>query len=86
MTYLLRFVPEVEEDAVAAYLWYQEKAPGLGDEFLRSFYACANEIRRNPLMSPIVHQDFRRRLLRRFPYAVYFSTLLSGKILIFSCN
>jgi plasmid stabilization system protein ParE len=72
MTYLLRFVPEVEEDAVAAHLWYEEKAPGLGDEFLHSFYACANEIRRNPLMFPIVHQDFRRRLLRRFPYAVYF--------------
>ena len=72
MTYVLRFLPEVQEDAMAAYAWYEEKAQGLGDEFLRTFYACANEIARTPLISPLVHQEFRRRLLRRFPYAVYF--------------
>ena len=35
-------------------------------------YACAGEIPRNPLLYPKVHGEFRRRLLRRFPYAVYF--------------
>ncbi|MGC9965023.1 MAG: type II toxin-antitoxin system RelE/ParE family toxin [Syntrophobacteraceae bacterium] len=72
MTYVLRFLPEVEEDAIAAFAWYQEKALGLGDEFLRTFYACANEILRTPLNCPKVHQEFRRRLLRRFPYSIYF--------------
>jgi hypothetical protein len=60
MTYVLRFLPEVEEDAITAFAWYQEKAQGLGDEFLRAFYVCANEILRTPLTSPKVHQDFRR--------------------------
>jgi hypothetical protein len=41
MTYVLRFVPEVEDDAMAACSWHEEKAQGLGDEFLRTFYACA---------------------------------------------
>ena len=72
MTYVLRFVSEVEEDAITAYAWYEEKAQGLGDEFLRTFYACANEIVRTPLISPMIHREFRRRLLRRFPYAIYF--------------
>jgi len=59
MTYGLRFLPEVEDDALAGYAWYEDKAPGLGDEFLRSFYACANEILRNPLISPKAHQEIR---------------------------
>lgn len=72
MTYVLRFLPEVEDDAVAGYAWYEEKAQGLGDEFLSMFYACAGEISGNPLISPKVYREFRRRLLRRFPYAIYF--------------
>jgi toxin ParE1/3/4 len=72
MTYTLRFLPKVEEDVIGGYLWYEAKSPGLGEEFLRIFYACAREIPRNPLLYPKVHNEFRRRLLRRFPYAIYF--------------
>ncbi|RMD95433.1 MAG: type II toxin-antitoxin system RelE/ParE family toxin [Calditrichaeota bacterium] len=72
MTYNLIFLPEVEHDAFAAYLWYEEKSRGLGEDFLRIFYACATEIQRNPLSYPEVYNKFRRRLLRRFPYAIYY--------------
>ena len=72
MTYSLRFLPEIEEDVMGGYTWYEEKAIGLGEEFLRIFYACASEIPRNPLLYPKVHHEFRRRLLKRFPYALYF--------------
>lgn len=73
MTHVLRFLPEVEDDAVLAYHWYEGKVPGLGEEFLRTFYAGAVEIARNPLLYPPLHRQFRRRLLRRFPYALYFT-------------
>ena len=72
MTYSLRFLPEVEEDVMGGYTWYKEKAVGLGEEFLRIFYAFASEIPRTPLLYPKVHHEFRRRLLKRFPYALYF--------------
>jgi plasmid stabilization system protein ParE len=72
MTYDLRFLPEVEQDVIAGYSWYEEKARGLGEEFLHMFYASANELFRNPLIYQKVYGDFRRRLLRRFPYAIYF--------------
>ena len=39
MKYSVRFVPEVEEDLFAGYSWYEEKAAGLGEEFIRMFYA-----------------------------------------------
>ena len=73
MTYTLRFLPEVEDDAIYGYSWYETKSPGLGEEFLRMFYACAGDILRNPLLYPIIHNEFMRCLLRRFPYALYFT-------------
>ena len=72
MSYSLSFLPEVEHDAITGYNWYEERSDGLGNDFLRLFYANANEIPRNPLLYPVVFKNFRRRLLRRFPYAIYF--------------
>ena len=82
MTFTLRFLPEVEDDAIAGFTWYQEKASGLGEEFLRMFYACAGEIPGNPLLYPKAYREFRRRLLRRFPYAIYF-TIEGSEIIVF---
>ncbi len=53
-------------------LWYEEKAVGPGEEFVRIFYACCSDLTRNPMICQKVHGEFRRRLLRRFPYAIYF--------------
>jgi hypothetical protein len=72
MTYSLSFLPEVANDAITGYDWYEDRSTGLGNDFFRLFYANANEIPRNPLLYPIVFKNFRRRLLRRFPYAIYF--------------
>jgi len=54
MRYDIRFLPDVEEDVVAGYRWYEGKASGLGEEFLRMFYACLEGIKRNPLISSAV--------------------------------
>lgn len=70
--YTLRFLPEVEDDVIAGYAWYEERSRGLGEELLRIFYACSGELLTNPLLYPKIHRNFRRRLLRRFPYAIYF--------------
>lgn len=80
MTYALRFLPEVERDIRNGRTWYEEKAQGLGEEFLRVFYGSSQELTRNPKMYPTVHRDFRRRLLRRFPYAIYFR--IEGDIVV----
>jgi hypothetical protein len=52
MTYTLRFLPEMEEDAIAGYSRYEEKARGLGEEFLRIFYACAGVMN---LLEALIH-------------------------------
>ncbi|ETX08648.1 type II toxin-antitoxin system RelE/ParE family toxin [Candidatus Entotheonella palauensis] len=82
MTYTLRFLPDVEEDIMEGYTWYEEQASGLGEDFLRMFYASTGEIHRNPLMYSKVYYEFRRCLLRRFPYAIYFR-LEDSEIIVF---
>jgi len=72
MNYSLSFLGAVEDDALEVFLWYEKKARVLGEEFLRVFYACAGELQRNPLLYTKIHKDFRRRLLKRFPYALYY--------------
>src|SRR5271157_1909492 len=72
MKYSLRFHPEVEDDVLRGYTWYETRSPGLGEEFLRTFYRFAEEIPRNPLRYPKVYGAFRRRIMKKFPYAIYF--------------
>ena len=67
MIHNLRFLPEVEDDVIAGYSWYEEKAKGLGEEFIRAFYAHAGEIPRHPLLYQVICDGFRRSLLKRFP-------------------
>ena len=73
MTYELGLLPEVEEDAFAGYLWYEERSSRLGDQVLEELYTDIGGISSNPYLYHVVHQGIRRRLLRRFPYAIYFS-------------
>lgn len=58
MLYSLSFLSEVEEDAMAAYLWYEGKSKGLGEDFLRIFYACASEIARTPNLYQKIYKNF----------------------------
>lgn len=64
--------PEAELDLSETYEWYEDRRPGLGEDFLSSADACLQTIRRLPKLYPVVHESFRRALIRRFPYAVFY--------------
>jgi plasmid stabilization system protein ParE len=68
----LVIAPEAELDIAEAYIWYEGRRAGLGEEFLSSVDACLESIRRRPEMYSIVHEGYRRSLIRRFPYAVFY--------------
>ena len=55
-----------------AYGWYEARRIGLGEEFVCSVDACIEAIRRRPKMHALVHENYRRGLMRRFPYAVFY--------------
>lgn len=64
--------PEVEHDISEAYAWYEERRVGLGEEFLSCVDACIHAICRTPELYAVVHEDYRRGLVRRFPYAIFY--------------
>jgi len=69
----LVIAPDAELDIAEAYDWYEGRRAGLGEEFLSSVDACLESIRRRPEMYPVVHEGYRRSLIRRFPYAVFYA-------------
>jgi plasmid stabilization system protein ParE len=68
----LVIAPEAEQDIAEAYSWYEMQRVGLGEEFLSSVDACVEAIRRMPGLHEVVHEQYRRALVRRFPYAVFY--------------
>jgi plasmid stabilization system protein ParE len=68
----LIFAPEVEHDLAEAYAWYEGQRAGLGEEFLSCVDACLQAIRRGPETHAVIHENYRRGLVRRFPYAVFY--------------
>ena len=64
--------PEAEWDIAEAYAWYEARGVGLGERFLVALDARIALIHRQPLLFARVHEEYRRALIRRFPYAVFF--------------
>ena len=59
--------PEAELDITEAYIWYESRQAGLGEEFLSSVDASIERIRREPMIYSIVHEAYRRALIRKIP-------------------
>jgi len=74
--------PRAEADLRDARNWYENQRAGLGEEFL---VATANTIKlllRNPELRPEYYRGFRRILLRRFPYKLFYR-LEGDRIIVF---
>jgi len=78
----LIIAPEVEQDLAEAYAWYEARRVGLGEECLSSVDACVAAIRRMPEIYTIVHENYRRGLVRRFPYAVFYE-YVAGTVTVY---
>ena len=69
----LRIIPEVAEDVASAADWYDHEGyAGLGDRFIATFESYASHLQKNGEIYRSVHMEFRRILLRPFPYVLYY--------------
>ncbi len=64
--------PAAERDIAHAMAWYDERRPGLGDGFLESINVLFGRIQERPSGFPTTHNAFKRAILGRFPYTIYF--------------
>ncbi len=82
MSYRLLIKPEAELDLEDTYNWYEQKNRGLGSEFVRVVDASLANIQRNPLAYPLIYKKVRRKLIRRFPYAIFYLINLDTIVII----
>ncbi|MGI8964857.1 MAG: type II toxin-antitoxin system RelE/ParE family toxin [Limisphaerales bacterium] len=68
-----RLRPELLADLAEAFAWYEERAEGIGQASVRAFFAAVARATRQPFLYRTVHGEFRRVLLRRYPYWLYYA-------------
>ena len=76
------FLPEAEAELYDAQDWYDSRSPGLGDRFFTAIDALLPRIGDNPQQFPVVFQNLRRAIVRRFPYAIYFRVEADGAYVV----
>ena len=67
---------KVELNEAAQY--YERESPGLGKAFVTEVERCADAIVRYPEAGAVVYGSIRRRLIRRFPYALLYRMKPAG--------
>ena len=72
MNYKIVIRPEAEVDLADAFSWYESSRIGLGNDFLLQIDAGINFILRNPDAHPIVYNDTRQHIIKRFPYKIIY--------------
>jgi toxin ParE1/3/4 len=75
-----RLLPAAEAELTEALDWYEDQRAGLGTEFLGSVDAALRTIGAFPERSPRwgINRSFRRHVLHRFPYALFYDLLPDG--------
>ena len=68
----LEFHPDIYFEVNEGYHWYESKSIGLGEDFLNELESAFNLILELPDTWPILSNDFRRYLLKRFPFGVIY--------------
>ena len=75
--------PRAELDLLEAYNFYDELSPGIGAELVRIVDERMRFIGTNPKACPIKYRDFRRALVPKFPYGIYYR--IEEKLVVVFC-
>jgi plasmid stabilization system protein ParE len=73
VSYRVELRPEVLDDLREASRWYEGEQEGLGQRLQQTFFSAVSVAAQNPEIFFKAYAEFRRVLLRHFPYVLYFS-------------
>ncbi|APB32598.1 Putative plasmid stabilization protein ParE hypothetical protein [Gloeomargarita lithophora Alchichica-D10] len=80
-------IPAAERELAESYSWYEEQEIGLGEDYLRCVDACIQAIQKNPELYQVVYLSYRRAVVRRFPYVIFYECADNSIIIyaVFHC-
>lgn len=72
-----------KQDVIEIVDWYDYKQLGLGDRFYKELLTEFERIKKNPAIFPFYKKDFRRVVIKHFPYLIIFK-LTEKEIIIYA--
>jgi plasmid stabilization system protein ParE len=86
MKYQLSLRRAAEEEALAAFDYYEAQQAGLGVRFHNDVAELLNRIQGNPHLYPLSEKPpYRKAVLRTFPFCIYYC-ILEHKIVIIAVH
>lgn len=70
--------PEADQELEGAALWYEQRQPGLGNDFIDEFEQTLCRIVAEPKRWRKIRGDNRKLNFHRFPYAIVYSVRDDG--------
>lgn len=83
MLYILEVKDEANLEIIKAYLYYEEKRIGLGEEFLEHLDSYFERITTNPRHFPQKRKPYREAFIKRFPFLIIYE-ITKGKVIVYS--
>ena len=74
---------EASIEILQAYLYYEMKRPGLGEEFLTYLDVYFDRITSNPEHFPQKRKPYREAFLKRFPFLIVYE-IIENKVIVYS--
>ena len=81
---ILRYTDRAKDDVDFAFRWYEIQRRGLGFEFLDCVEMSLSNILEFPEMHKICYSIFRRCVIRRFPFSIFYTIEDREEIVIHS--
>ena len=72
MSFRLVIQPRASQEAEEAAIWYEKQRKGLGKEFVRELDFGIVSILHNPYKFEVLRNEFRRKVVKRFPFGIFF--------------
>ena len=85
MSYHLILTTETQDDLKEGFLWYEEKRPGLGIDFMLSIEATLRSLERTPLsysLAPTNIPNIRRAVVYKFSYLIFYTVVQQSVIIL----
>ena len=77
----LVFLLSADIDVQQAYEYYENYQEGRGGLFMRHLDAACAHLRQFPKIAPVFHGGYRRLLVPRYPYGIFY-TIESARIIV----
>lgn len=83
MVYKLEIKEEANFEIIEAFLYYEERRNGLGDEFLEHLEMYFVRITRNPEHFPQKRAPYREVFIKRFPFLIVYE-ISEDRVIVYS--